>query len=87
MRRNSTGRLWSQPAFGEVVTVTKPGPKKALRGQDHEGRRTVKHGLKQTLLDQHRHAPSCLFKEQEDMEPTIQQWMCMRDPENKPMCI
>eukprot|EP00975_Prorocentrum_lima_P051214 10729162-Prorocentrum_lima.AAC.1 len=35
MRHNSTGRRWSQPAFGELVAVTKPGPKKALesRGQ------------------------------------------------------
>eukprot|EP00975_Prorocentrum_lima_P061292 12849436-Prorocentrum_lima.AAC.1 len=35
MRHNSTGRLWSQPAFGELVAVTKPGPMKALvaRGQ------------------------------------------------------
>eukprot|EP00975_Prorocentrum_lima_P003880 847464-Prorocentrum_lima.AAC.1 len=24
MRHNSTGRIWSQPAFGEVVAVTKP---------------------------------------------------------------
>eukprot|EP00975_Prorocentrum_lima_P051422 10769623-Prorocentrum_lima.AAC.1 len=21
------------------------------------------------------------------MEPTTQQWICMRDPENKPMCL
>eukprot|EP00975_Prorocentrum_lima_P020013 4211552-Prorocentrum_lima.AAC.1 len=35
MRHNSTGRLWSQPAFGELVAATKPGPRKALdaRGQ------------------------------------------------------
>eukprot|EP00975_Prorocentrum_lima_P071037 12935409-Prorocentrum_lima.AAC.1 len=35
MRHNSTGRLWNQPAFGEVVPVTRPGPNKALqpRGQ------------------------------------------------------
>eukprot|EP00975_Prorocentrum_lima_P058882 12348381-Prorocentrum_lima.AAC.1 len=35
MRRNSTGRLWNQQAFGEVVAVTRPGPNKALepRGQ------------------------------------------------------
>eukprot|EP00975_Prorocentrum_lima_P069436 12926405-Prorocentrum_lima.AAC.1 len=34
-RHNSAGRLWSQPAFGEVVAVTRPGPRKALepRGQ------------------------------------------------------
>eukprot|EP00975_Prorocentrum_lima_P061854 12882304-Prorocentrum_lima.AAC.1 len=30
MRHNSTGRLWRQPAFGEPVAVTKPGPKKVL---------------------------------------------------------
>eukprot|EP00975_Prorocentrum_lima_P070276 12931083-Prorocentrum_lima.AAC.1 len=31
----ATHRLWSFPAFGEVVAVTSPGPKKALdkRGQ------------------------------------------------------
>eukprot|EP00975_Prorocentrum_lima_P039043 8204232-Prorocentrum_lima.AAC.1 len=35
MRQNSIGRLWNQPALGEVVAVTRPGPKKALepRGQ------------------------------------------------------
>eukprot|EP00975_Prorocentrum_lima_P058719 12313518-Prorocentrum_lima.AAC.1 len=35
MRHNSTGRLWSQPASGELVAVTKPGPKRVLeaRGQ------------------------------------------------------
>eukprot|EP00975_Prorocentrum_lima_P017296 3658108-Prorocentrum_lima.AAC.1 len=35
MRHNSTAGLRSQPAFGEVVAVTRPGPKKALqpRGQ------------------------------------------------------
>eukprot|EP00975_Prorocentrum_lima_P045879 9597535-Prorocentrum_lima.AAC.1 len=35
MRHNSTGRLWSQPTSGEVVAVTRPGPKTALepRGQ------------------------------------------------------
>eukprot|EP00975_Prorocentrum_lima_P065871 12906014-Prorocentrum_lima.AAC.1 len=33
MRHNSPGRLWNLPAFGEVVAVTRPGPKKAPRGQ------------------------------------------------------
>eukprot|EP00975_Prorocentrum_lima_P065192 12901997-Prorocentrum_lima.AAC.1 len=35
MRHNSTGRLRNQPAFGELVAATRPGPKKALetRGQ------------------------------------------------------
>eukprot|EP00975_Prorocentrum_lima_P033543 7037236-Prorocentrum_lima.AAC.1 len=35
MRHPSTGRRWSQPAFGKLVAVNKPGPKKALeaRGQ------------------------------------------------------
>eukprot|EP00975_Prorocentrum_lima_P059494 12473712-Prorocentrum_lima.AAC.1 len=35
MRHRATHRLWSLPAFGEVVAVTSPGPKKALsqRGQ------------------------------------------------------
>eukprot|EP00975_Prorocentrum_lima_P041370 8691882-Prorocentrum_lima.AAC.1 len=35
MRHTSTGKLWVQPAFGEVVAVTRPGPNKALgnRGQ------------------------------------------------------
>eukprot|EP00975_Prorocentrum_lima_P050542 10587847-Prorocentrum_lima.AAC.1 len=35
MRNDATVRLWAQPAFGEVVAVTNPGPKKALdtRGQ------------------------------------------------------
>eukprot|EP00975_Prorocentrum_lima_P054356 11401915-Prorocentrum_lima.AAC.1 len=28
-RHRSTGRLWNQPAFGERVAVTRPGPKKA----------------------------------------------------------
>eukprot|EP00975_Prorocentrum_lima_P042223 8872231-Prorocentrum_lima.AAC.1 len=31
MRHNSIGRLWSQPAFGEVVAVNSPGPKKTKR--------------------------------------------------------
>eukprot|EP00975_Prorocentrum_lima_P069013 12923808-Prorocentrum_lima.AAC.1 len=30
MRHRATHRLWSLPAFGEVVAVTNPGPKKAL---------------------------------------------------------
>eukprot|EP00975_Prorocentrum_lima_P028829 6057197-Prorocentrum_lima.AAC.1 len=30
MRHNSTGKLSSQPVFGEVVAVTRPGPNKAL---------------------------------------------------------
>eukprot|EP00975_Prorocentrum_lima_P017841 3763470-Prorocentrum_lima.AAC.1 len=33
MRHNSIGRLWSQPALGELVAVTKPGPKKALEAR------------------------------------------------------
>eukprot|EP00975_Prorocentrum_lima_P007629 1635878-Prorocentrum_lima.AAC.1 len=35
MRHNSTGRLRSQPALGDIVAMTKLGPKKALepRGQ------------------------------------------------------
>eukprot|EP00975_Prorocentrum_lima_P006568 1410849-Prorocentrum_lima.AAC.1 len=33
-------------------------------------RRTVQHGLEPTILDQQGHAPSRLFKEPEDMEPT-----------------
>eukprot|EP00975_Prorocentrum_lima_P007485 1605617-Prorocentrum_lima.AAC.1 len=37
MRHNSTGRLGSQPAFGESVAVTKPGPKKALESRGHVG--------------------------------------------------
>eukprot|EP00975_Prorocentrum_lima_P042633 8955335-Prorocentrum_lima.AAC.1 len=30
-------RLWSQPAFGELVAVTRPGQKKALKSKDHAG--------------------------------------------------
>eukprot|EP00975_Prorocentrum_lima_P067102 12913031-Prorocentrum_lima.AAC.1 len=30
MRHRATHRLWSLPAFGEGVSVTNPGPKKAL---------------------------------------------------------
>eukprot|EP00975_Prorocentrum_lima_P003493 762121-Prorocentrum_lima.AAC.1 len=26
LRHSSTGRLWSQPAFGDLVAVTKPEP-------------------------------------------------------------
>eukprot|EP00975_Prorocentrum_lima_P068334 12920104-Prorocentrum_lima.AAC.1 len=37
MRHNSTGRLWTQPAFGELVAVTKPGPKKALEARGQVG--------------------------------------------------
>eukprot|EP00975_Prorocentrum_lima_P014800 3139073-Prorocentrum_lima.AAC.1 len=37
MRHNSTGRLWSQPAFGELVAVTKPGPTKALEARGQAG--------------------------------------------------
>eukprot|EP00975_Prorocentrum_lima_P007424 1593113-Prorocentrum_lima.AAC.1 len=35
MRHDFIGRLWSQPTFGELVAVIKPGPKNALeaRGQ------------------------------------------------------
>eukprot|EP00975_Prorocentrum_lima_P019737 4154109-Prorocentrum_lima.AAC.1 len=44
----------------------------------------VEHGLEPTLLEQQTHTPSCLFKEPNEMEPTIQQWICMRDPENNP---
>eukprot|EP00975_Prorocentrum_lima_P069321 12925700-Prorocentrum_lima.AAC.1 len=70
MRCNSTGRLRCQPAFGEVVAVTRPGPNKALepRGQDHEGRRTAKYGPEPTLLDQQGPAPRCLLKEPNDMD-------------------
>eukprot|EP00975_Prorocentrum_lima_P047745 9982426-Prorocentrum_lima.AAC.1 len=37
MRHNSIGRRWSQPAFGELVAVTKPGPKKALESRGQAG--------------------------------------------------
>eukprot|EP00975_Prorocentrum_lima_P040966 8604227-Prorocentrum_lima.AAC.1 len=37
MRRNSIGRLWSKAAFGEVVAVTRPRPKKALEPRGHAG--------------------------------------------------
>eukprot|EP00975_Prorocentrum_lima_P028508 5989730-Prorocentrum_lima.AAC.1 len=37
MRHNFTGRLWRQPAFGELVAVTKPGPKTALKSRGHVG--------------------------------------------------
>eukprot|EP00975_Prorocentrum_lima_P048754 10201148-Prorocentrum_lima.AAC.1 len=47
----------------------------------------VKHGLAPTILGQHAHSPSCLFKEPDAMEPTIQQWMCMRDRKGNPMWI
>eukprot|EP00975_Prorocentrum_lima_P038967 8185507-Prorocentrum_lima.AAC.1 len=30
MRHNSPGILWNQPAFGDIVAVTRPGPKNAL---------------------------------------------------------
>eukprot|EP00975_Prorocentrum_lima_P043686 9164871-Prorocentrum_lima.AAC.1 len=30
MRQGSTGRLWCQPAFGEIVAVARPRPKKEL---------------------------------------------------------
>eukprot|EP00975_Prorocentrum_lima_P030031 6300289-Prorocentrum_lima.AAC.1 len=30
MRHRATHRLWTLPAFGEVVAVTNPGSKKAL---------------------------------------------------------
>eukprot|EP00975_Prorocentrum_lima_P011851 2522207-Prorocentrum_lima.AAC.1 len=35
MRHNATGRIWIQPAFGEVVAGAHPGQTKALeqRGQ------------------------------------------------------
>eukprot|EP00975_Prorocentrum_lima_P022411 4715772-Prorocentrum_lima.AAC.1 len=39
------------------------------------------------VLEQQTHTPSCLFKEPDEMEPTIQRWVCMRDPETKPMWI
>eukprot|EP00975_Prorocentrum_lima_P059660 12509213-Prorocentrum_lima.AAC.1 len=35
--RHSTGRLWVQPAVGEVVPVTSPGPKQALGKQRPSG--------------------------------------------------
>eukprot|EP00975_Prorocentrum_lima_P064408 12897377-Prorocentrum_lima.AAC.1 len=37
MRHNSTRRLWNQPAFREVVAVTRPGPKKALEQKGQVG--------------------------------------------------
>eukprot|EP00975_Prorocentrum_lima_P023241 4889360-Prorocentrum_lima.AAC.1 len=37
MRHNSTGRLWHRPALGEIVAVTRPGPKKALEPRGHVG--------------------------------------------------
>eukprot|EP00975_Prorocentrum_lima_P059911 12561437-Prorocentrum_lima.AAC.1 len=37
MRHNSTGRLCSQPAFGDLVAATKPGPKKALEARGKVG--------------------------------------------------
>eukprot|EP00975_Prorocentrum_lima_P007276 1561534-Prorocentrum_lima.AAC.1 len=37
MRHNSTGRLCNQPAVGEVVEVTTPGPKKALEPSGQVG--------------------------------------------------
>eukprot|EP00975_Prorocentrum_lima_P070140 12930332-Prorocentrum_lima.AAC.1 len=37
MRHNSTGRLWSPPAFGKVVAVTRPGPKNALEPRAQVG--------------------------------------------------
>eukprot|EP00975_Prorocentrum_lima_P029669 6228022-Prorocentrum_lima.AAC.1 len=30
-------RIWSQPAFGELVAVTKPGPKRALESRGQVG--------------------------------------------------
>eukprot|EP00975_Prorocentrum_lima_P068412 12920561-Prorocentrum_lima.AAC.1 len=38
MRHIATHRLWSLPAFGEVVAVTSPGPKKALDKRGQVGR-------------------------------------------------
>eukprot|EP00975_Prorocentrum_lima_P024311 5114798-Prorocentrum_lima.AAC.1 len=46
----------------------------------------LKHGLEPVLLGQQSHTPSCLFEEPEYMEPTIQQWIFMRDHEGLPMC-
>eukprot|EP00975_Prorocentrum_lima_P011883 2527306-Prorocentrum_lima.AAC.1 len=43
------------------------------------GIKIAKHGLEPVLLGQQGCTPSCLFKEPEEMEPTIQQWMFMRD--------
>eukprot|EP00975_Prorocentrum_lima_P012319 2610766-Prorocentrum_lima.AAC.1 len=37
MWHNSTGRLWSQAGLGELVAVTKPGPKKALESRGQVG--------------------------------------------------
>eukprot|EP00975_Prorocentrum_lima_P053418 11202707-Prorocentrum_lima.AAC.1 len=38
MRHKATHRWWSLPAFGEVVAVTNPGPKKALDKRGQMGR-------------------------------------------------
>eukprot|EP00975_Prorocentrum_lima_P063907 12894391-Prorocentrum_lima.AAC.1 len=38
MRHNSTGRLRSQPAFGGIAAMTRPGPKKALEPRGQVGR-------------------------------------------------
>eukprot|EP00975_Prorocentrum_lima_P002042 443788-Prorocentrum_lima.AAC.1 len=37
MRHNSTGRLWSQLAFRELVGVTTAGPKKVLEARGRVG--------------------------------------------------
>eukprot|EP00975_Prorocentrum_lima_P054642 11455719-Prorocentrum_lima.AAC.1 len=50
MRHSSTGGLWGQPAFGEFVAVTIPGPKKAL-----ESRGQVVYYLLLPILDQQSH--------------------------------
>eukprot|EP00975_Prorocentrum_lima_P031446 6598310-Prorocentrum_lima.AAC.1 len=38
MRHRAAPRLWTLLAFGEVVAVTNPGPKKALYKRGHMGR-------------------------------------------------
>eukprot|EP00975_Prorocentrum_lima_P050156 10502201-Prorocentrum_lima.AAC.1 len=38
MRHGATHPLWTLPAFGEVVAVTNPGPKKALDKMGSNGK-------------------------------------------------
>eukprot|EP00975_Prorocentrum_lima_P043112 9053544-Prorocentrum_lima.AAC.1 len=38
MRHRSTGRLWNQPAIGEIVAVARPGPKLSLEPRGQVGR-------------------------------------------------
>eukprot|EP00975_Prorocentrum_lima_P004172 905350-Prorocentrum_lima.AAC.1 len=37
MRHRATHRLWTLPAFGEVLAITNPGPKRALDKRGHMG--------------------------------------------------